>query len=88
MCKVLDASCEMISQPNKAGEDTKWAETKRLSTEDCKQYCLDNLNCESIHLEFISSGSGYCFIYYQTTMLSDKDGALYFKKQCSDTRCK
>ncbi|CAC5408157.1 Fibropellin-3 [Mytilus coruscus] len=72
----------MIRHPNKAGKDSQWGEAPRkISIEACEQYCLGNQNCESIHYE-----SGFCFIYNQTTPTDDKDGAVYSKKNCSNTQ--
>ncbi|XP_052070983.1 uncharacterized protein LOC127709457 isoform X3 [Mytilus californianus] len=80
-CK--DTSCAMIRQANKAGRDAQWGEEPRTisNIEACEQYCLVNQNCESIHFE-----SNFCFIYNQTTLLDDKNGAVYSKKQCYNTQ--
>lgn len=80
----LDTSCEMIRYQNKVGDDSKWGEAPTLSTiEACENYCLTKTTCKSVHYE-----SNTCFVYYQTTLVSDKDGVIYSEKHCSDTQCK
>lgn len=80
----LETSCEMNQTQDKVGRDSQWgAALSKPSVKDCEQYCLENQTCESIHFEGTT-----CFIYYQSTLLDDKIGAFYSKKQCYDTQCK
>ncbi|CAG2239011.1 unnamed protein product [Mytilus edulis] len=78
--------CKMNDQLNKGGTDGDWiitSGTQHTSAEECKQYCLQTKICEAVHYEYKHK---YCFVYNRTTRLSQRDNAIYSKKDCVDTQ--
>ncbi|XP_071137461.1 uncharacterized protein [Mytilus edulis] len=78
--------CKMNDQFNKAGSEDDWIVaylTKRTSSDECKQFCLQTKICVAIHYEY---NNKYCFIYNQTTKPQSKDNSTYSQKQCFDTQ--
>lgn len=76
----------MNDQLNKGGTDGDWiitSGTQHTSAEECKQYCLQTKICVAVHYEYKHK---YCFVYNRTTRLSQRDNAIYSKKDCVDTQ--
>lgn len=77
-------SCKMEDQVSKAGSDDDWiqtSETKNITFEKCKSYCLQTKKCLAVHFE-----GTFCFVYVNTTELIHKDDATFSKKNCKDTQ--
>lgn len=76
----------MNDKERKAGKDDPWIlsyHSTNNSIDDCKEYCLRSNVCVAVHYEY---NNKYCFVYNQTTPLTDKDNATYSEKKCMDSQ--